>query len=303
MSKSIFRLFFATAVCATPLTAASGQEVDVDAGPTGVQVQQDDVDVDVDRAERRTRTDAATTSRSDERLNSEIATWSLADQRAIVELAEFGAERTKTPEVQQLADMIAEEHRQLAEKLAGFTRRSATTDRVDSDSSDDGERRRRLRDRRQATDQSEDQDRRPVRDRRPLENLAERLETGVERLADRAEQAVEATRDAVDRSIAGEEAPGRFVATRSFWPDLHREITDRVTATAKRDLEQYQGYEFDASFVGILVAAHLNQEATLEVLQQRASGDLAETLGNAVSAIRQHRQQAEQVMENIKPSR
>lgn len=288
---------FKTLVTATTLSAllstpafCQDVSVDVNDGQTQVRAERQRVDVRRDRDARRPR-DAAN------RSNQQIAKWVVVDQKHIVDLAEYGLQRTKTPEVRELAETIVREHQQLADRLSAMV--NADTIPRESRSADEI-----TRDQEQRSGAAEDtvagsREARRNRDdrRRPLENLGDRLEEGVERVADRTERAIENTREAIRRELNDDQPMRGSVA----WVDIHRDIAGEVAKTAQRDLEKVHGYEFDASFVGMLSAAHIQQEATLAVLSNRASGDLASTLEEALQTIRQHKQHADRVMQTIKP--
>jgi len=263
---------------------AQSQEINVQAGQTDVKVNERgvEVDADPDRSDRIvSRPDAPAAA-----LDKNLADWLIIDQRATVELAKFGLQRTKTPEVRELIEEIVRDHQQLIERLAPVQER-----KVNASSSTDNE----------AAGESTaaeapGQERRRQRSDRPLEQLAER----VERIADRAERTVDDIRGAIERNLIDS-------ATRSgsAWTgvQLHREITDQLVEQSKQNLDKRAGYEFDASLIGILVANHLRQEATVKVFRNRADDDLRQVLGEALTSVRQHRQRAEQVMETIKPER
>ena len=279
---------FAT-LCMLPVLR--GQEVDVRAGQTDVEINRSDVNVNVPNADER--------ARDIQRTQREIASWLLADQKSIIDLAEFGANRTKSSEVRQLAEAIVRDHSALSEKLSQVSgeriARPRSADRDERNlapSSKDVNAR--ANEQREANREATG-DARRNRDgvRRPLENIVDRIEDGVERVADRTERAI----DAVERDLDVDEK------TRSGttpWVHIHHEIADKLTRAAQQDLEKREGFEFDASLIGMLIAAHLQQQATLEVLGKQASGNLRQTLEQAEKTVEQHRIMAEHVMKTAK---
>ncbi|MEZ6089284.1 MAG: hypothetical protein R3C05_14875 [Pirellulaceae bacterium] len=251
-------------------TSAISQDVQVDTPQVQIEVDRQRVQVNRDR-------DRPRGVDGEEMRDRQIARWLITDQKNIVDLAGFGLQRTKTPEVRELAETIIRDHRRLTNQLASHFGKGADTapDR---------------RDRTRRTDDDRDDA------RRPLENLADRVEEGVERITDRAERAVNNAREAVRRELNDDDRPARGLA----WVNIHRDIADKAAEIAQRDLEKYQGYEFDGAFVGMMTAAHLQQEATLQVLSEHASSDMSELLDAALATIQAHRQRAEQVMGTIK---
>lgn len=286
---------------------AFGQDVDIQAGGTNVEVGSRGVDVDVDPSDDRTiarppRVDADPGNT----LNTQIASWALTDQQSIVELAQFGFQHSQTPAVKELATTIAREHQQLAQQLGRISQADGS---VNAEANI--QRRQELRANRELTEVAQEATTEARRDelrnsdgvRTPLENFGDRIENRARRLADRAERAAGATRDAIDRSTVSEEELSGYRLSQSPWLQIHREIRSELDQSSRAELEQYQGYQFDASFIGMMIAAHLQQEATLKVLSQHASGDLATTLQTSLEKMRSHREQAEQVMDAITPTR
>ncbi len=274
-----------------------------------------DVDVDVSDGETPVQTsqDIQQSSDSEFRSTQQIAKWVMVDQKHIVDLAKFGLRRSKTPEVRELAETIVREHLQFADRLAGLADSSTRPTWTRSADEIERDQERRVEAIRDRFDENPEARRNQDGDQRPLENLGNRLEEGVERVAERTERAFENTRDAVRRELNDDDRNNddrndddrndddRRAGDSVAWLDVHRDIANEVAKNAQRELEGDQGYEFDASFVGMLSAAHIQQEATLAVLSDRASGELASTLDEALQTIRQHKQHAERVMQTIKP--
>jgi predicted outer membrane protein len=283
---NLILLIVALAASTAGAQTVAGQEVDVDAGATDVEVDRDGVRVDTGLNAETNRPQF----RRGERMNHQIASWLLIDQRKLVDLTQFGLERSKTPEVRQLLETILRDHESLMNQLDSAAELATAGDR------DASATRRENRQTRREARQERDEAR--GAERRPLEDLGERLEQGIERLGESAERVVADAREGIDRLVEGEQASRRVAD--SPWLDIHREITEKLASVAQQDLEQRQGHEFDAALVGMLVAAHLQQQATLEVLSSRATGELADTLSKARDTVEQHRRHAEQAMNRIK---
>jgi predicted outer membrane protein len=261
----------AAALFASPLTA---QEIGVRAGQADVQVDGANVDVDVRRQDPntpilnrpRTQNPAAVS-------NAEIAQWVLIDQRNMVALSEYAVQRTQSRDVRNLAEQIINDHQSLIQTLDRFAtaRPQVRAQRQDQGADEPTEERRRVRD----------------TTRRPLERLADRIDERVEERAEGGGPRI---------------AQGRGLLARgpSPWIEIHQEISNQLAEKARKDLEQRQGREFEGAFLGMIVAAHLNEEATLSVLSQRAEGDLKNALENALESAREHREEAEKVMDKVR---
>lgn len=296
---------FALLIGSFTTAVARAQIVDVQAGDTAVEVDRDDVQVETLRERQFPRTDRQRLGGGDN-MDRQIAQWLIVDQRTVISLARYGLERSQSPQVRELAEAIAGEHEEFARKLVEASSRdsrnlppNAATD-VPRESTEEA-----VREDRRGRVRELDSNRRPV-ESRPLGNLGARLDEGVERLADTAERVVDDARVGLgrvaaeaDRAVDADRASGRTRGAR--WMDIHRDIAQKLEDVVHEDLQKRQGYEFEAAFVGMLVASHLQQEATLEVLRSRASGELAVTIEQALASVKQHRERAEQVMGQINP--
>ncbi len=300
---------------------ASAQIVDVEAGGTRVQVG-GGAGVQVDTPGG-TQVDAPAvhvnaTANARQLSSTAMVDWLLIDQQSIQQLAQFGLTRSKSPEVRQLAEAVARDHAALAERLQQLRVAGVHVDGAASLSPDavqraevNAERRQTIRDQREETRDAIRDRREQIGDARraadgvirPIERLADRVEDGVERVAEGAQNAAEATREAIDANL-GDDRVARQSRMQVATPaavQLHREIVAQTARIARTDLEQRDGYEFNAAFVGMMEAAHLQQQATFEVMTQHADGELRTVLEDALTTIKQHRQQAGQVMANLKP--
>lgn len=291
--QSFLAVFFLTVsiMSLVSIDSLQAQEVDVRAGATDVEVDREGVAVDVNSPQQNPITDRP--------MDFQIAAWLLIDQRSIIDLAEYGSKHSQSPEVRKLAEAIIRDHQSLAQTLSEIGQ--ATTQPRSNILRDRGQRAEAAEDRiDQRADTQREEAAAAPRDgaRRPPASIVDRVEDGIERVADRAEQLLETGRDAVDRELTPERAVRS--SARSPWIEIHRQIASNLSQAARQDLDQRQGYELDASLVGMFVASHLQQEATMEVLATRASPDLQSTLKQAADTIRQHRQHAEKVMNTIK---
>ena len=300
--------------------SASGQGVQVESGDTEVQVG-DGQGVQVQReggqrARRGGGQGNANAQNGQARRgvgNAVIAEWALIDQRNMIELAQFGLQRTKNDAVRQLAQKVLQGHQELAERLepiaqnaggqqGGAARANDAEDRAQSrqDARDTRQTRREAgRDARGAADEA-DPDRGGVAG--GVERLGDRLESGAEQLAQETREAAEATREGIDRAVDGDNdrpAGGRMTGLNNPLLDIHREIANAAANQARSQLEKYQGTEFDEAFVGLIGSSHLAEQATLTVLNDRARGELATVLNDGLSRVREHLMEAQRTMEQI----
>lgn len=291
------RYFLTQVVCATTLIATPlvAQDVDVRAGQAEVQVDAAAGDVEVKRSGDRQRVIDRSRRNLGAIANAQIADWLIADQRNMIELSEFAVQKAETPQVRQLAEKIINDHQALLQSLE---RIAANRDRS--------------RDTAAPTDQevtpieSEDSTaddvttrRRRDSDGRRVGNIVERVQERAEEVAERAERVLDRTRQAIDEEVSDEPAPRMLARNPSPWVEIHQQIVDKVAEKSRKDLEKRSGHEFEAAFLGLVVASHIQQEATLKVLSNRATGPLKERLKDAEVMVSQHREQAEQAMDKI----
>lgn len=262
------------------------QDVDVQAGRTRVEVDRQDVDVDVDRDRNNDRAADADQTRAE--ADRQIAAWLLVDQKKIVELAQYGSERTQTPEVKELAKTIISDHQHFSRMLQDRNPSQAANAPNES-----AENKRSRHDKSTTENRDNDGHDRDNDEARPILRLADRIEDGVDRVAER----IDETRDAVRREFNDGGLPTERSA---WWVNVHRQVANELAQAAKQDLARETGYAFDASFVGMLTAALLQEEATLKVLSNHASGKDSDVINNALEQVRDHQQRAARVMESIK---
>jgi len=320
--RPFMEALMAAAVIAAPASAMA-QDVDVLADENGVQVNVDDevsTPATKDVRQPNAAADEAPPQRlADRRTNAHVANWILAEQRSFVGLAKFGSRQASSAEVKQFSEKLVADH----QKLIDTIRRADT--RPSSDAKDSEE------------SQQLANDRNPRRGRRSpgkvlklVEGIVDEVSDGVdsvdsetsgvrqvsgekqldekvERIADVAEEAIEEGRDIVQE--ARESFPNvnnrplrRVDRGGKAWVKVHEDVTKELSKLAEADLKNRSGYEFDAALVGMYAASHLQQQATLEVLRQKADGELADVIDEALEAIKQHRRSADELMKNVKPT-
>ncbi len=291
------------------MSSVHGQIVDVQTKQSNIEVGRSGVDIDVNadrnadvRADGNWREVGAALS-----TDQEIAQWLLVDQRATIDFARYGMERTQSPEVRKLAEAVVQEHQRLHDELMRVNATAAIRAKGTIPAQSTGPANvdveipaRRVEDERREAVREEVRDARRDRDgtRRPLENIIDRIEDRVERVTDRAERVLDQT-----APLTGQTGEGTLVANGASGPStfvsVHQSISQQLQQIARADLEKQQGYEFDASFVGMLTCSHMQQQATIAVLSTRASKELKPLLVQATATIQQHRDTADRVMRNL----
>lgn len=109
-----------------------------------------------------------------------------------------------------------------------------------------------------------------------------------------------APRDAA-REPGGREAradhAGQLPAPYQTLARIDEQIAQRCLQSAKQELGSKQGAEFDKCFFGMQVFLHRGMADKLQVLQQYASPELAQTLQEGLKTTQEHAQLAEQMLE------
>jgi predicted outer membrane protein len=94
-------------------------------------------------------------------------------------------------------------------------------------------------------------------------------------------------------SAGGGDAALRELAT------IERQVAERSQQALREKLQSKQGAEFDQCFVGSQVFGHMQMLATLEVVQQQASGQLRQLAQESHPKVKHHLEQAEQLAEQL----
>lgn len=88
-------------------------------------------------------------------------------------------------------------------------------------------------------------------------------------------------------------------ATTDQLMQIKQELSDRCLATAKRELGQKEGKEFDKCFMVMQVVAHLKMVDTLTVFQKHASPELQKAIGEGLEATEQHLEHAKELCKQV----
>lgn len=81
---------------------------------------------------------------------------------------------------------------------------------------------------------------------------------------------------------------------------LKKEIAAQCLNSARAELEQHQGAEFDMCYIGMQIAAHMDAFDTMTVFRNHASPELARTLDEGIKTVRHHLDQAKQIAKDLK---
>jgi hypothetical protein len=112
--------------------------------------------------------------------------------------------------------------------------------------------------------------------------------------------AVDTDRGVRNEVVRGPEAlAGAVMADPSL--DLRRKVSDRVAVLVRDDLQGTAPEDFDAAYLAHLVAAHLHQEASLDIVRAEIDGPFEDAVNDALVEVRRHRAIAQRMQNGIRP--
>jgi predicted outer membrane protein len=119
-----------------------------------------------------------------------------------------------------------------------------------------------------------------------------------------------AAKPTVKIDVATEPADERPVATTDIrvagdkvglnWRQIHEEIGQKCLASAKKELDRYEGTDFDKAYLGHQVAAHMQMLDMLQVFEKHASQDLQSEIAKAIDVTEDHLNRARELMDDKK---
>jgi predicted outer membrane protein len=98
--------------------------------------------------------------------------------------------------------------------------------------------------------------------------------------------------DATNRAAGNNSAVDQLIA-------LEQQIVERSTQSAKEDLQQKQGAEFDKCYVGSQIVGHAHMLSALEVLQQQGPEAVQQLAQEAQPGVKKHLEHAKQLMKQL----
>lgn len=212
--------------------------------------------------------------------DGQLAACLAVDNRNEVALAQFAQQRTQNDEVKQFAKMLADDHGQLLTKLQQFTGAAGGA--------------------RQAQPQQQ-QPQQPQQQQQPqqLQPPADRPAAPPEAAQRGQPENISARQPQQQRPAAGQGAarPQRgaidFVA-------LKEEVGAQCLQTARRELEQKNGAEFDTCYLTMQIGAHLQAIDHMEVFKRHASPSLQAVLDEGVQTAQAHLDKAKELAKSLK---
>lgn len=210
-------------------------------------------------------------AQSTEKMQSHIADCMLLANAAEITLLELGVNETDNPELRNFAEKMIQDHQNLCQKLSQFA--SKDLEELKSQISQDSTRRGDSSDRSRETRQQ-----------------------------DRAQQ--DRNRDSAEATRLGSDQDRRTsqsdtdMASQLFQVEV-KAAAECVKLTSA-DLRELDKTEFDQAFLGLQTAAHISMLAKLNALEECVSGDMQSIVKEAQQSTKEHKQQAEEMMKQLK---
>lgn len=202
---------------------------------------------------------------------------SLANQEE-VNLARFALERAHDPRVKEFAERMIRDHEALNQKLHPYTGHRIPAVTATPTFKSDGE-------------------------RQPAATPADRREARQELREQGAtpREVREIVRDATQRPMeqrTGYRGDDASVSDQLF--QIAKEAHKNCEQMVREELSKEKGADFDKAFVGTQVGAHIGMLAHLKAAQPHVSGELQQIMKEATQSAEQHKQQADQLMKELK---
>lgn len=243
----------------------------------------------------------------------ELAHCIINGNRKEVEISKFALDKLQDAEVKQFAQKMIDDHSRAMQSFARFDPGSRATIQTSTSATEDREIRTST-----TTERNTQTDRNPNtpgdRDRNPQNRENNRDDndnrTGTQPNAttqgartttqqtDRDRPA--ATGTTTQRQVTTSTEVGGVAKANLDWEQISDELTAQCIASAKRELGQKQGAEFEKAFLGMQVAAHMGMLDHLQVFQRHAGDELRAEIGKAVSTTQEHLQMAKRLMDEKK---
>jgi predicted outer membrane protein len=239
--------------------------------------------------------------------DQQIAACLLAQNRNEVEVSKLAEQKAKSGSVKEFAAQMIKDHSQNADKLARVAGNLANVGTARGGAGAPREVRRPVLDeaeeRREGREDARDERREgreegaKAKGRDAAAPPAERREGREEAREERREGREEAREDRRPATTTAAPAGGRQAFN---WVTIHKELADQCLQTAKKELGEKEGNEFDKCYMGMQVAAHMKMVDELKVVKKYASSQFQQDLEQSLETAEHHLSEARKIMEEIK---
>jgi predicted outer membrane protein len=193
-------------------------------------------------------------------LEHYLANCLLIKNQAEIEISEFAQQQAQNPEVKQFAQQLIKDHQQTAQKLQQLAGMQGPG--------------------------------------RTSQAPGGRSQFDTQQSTATTERPGPALDQNANQSLTADRQGGQSGALNELLA-LDREITDRCKEMVREELQAKRGPEFDQCFVGAQIGSLMQMVAALEVIGQRAQGELKQVVEEAQPVVQRHLDHAKQLAKQL----
>lgn len=219
-------------------------------------------------------------------MDKYFATCLVIDNQNEIALARIAKQKASSPRVKEFAAMLEKDHQEFLKKIGEHASDEVRNRRVDQ--------------------VGEGRDRpgtRPAAGERRVDDVPNVDRPRAEGDAQARPQGAAAQRRPAGTPGApgGTEAATRSGATLPAHAllSIKEEIADECLATARRELDQKDGEEFDHCYVGMQIALHMYMVDAMKVLERHASPELKSVISEGRETAEKHLEEAKEIIKNL----
>jgi putative membrane protein len=304
-----FRLFVAG--CALlPLTLLQAQDTDQRATPAGQdratkERASDDAPSREPRRDGIRPADGVRDGRRDAfnaaRLDKFFVSCLKSDNQSEVAIAKLAIQKASHEEVKAFAQQMVKDHTDFLAKLDRFEQDApATGDAAIRPDRSEARAEKRQADGSRRTERKADakDDATDRTDRDDISPRADRKDDGNRRPGARLDGRADGTRgDAGNALAAWNSGLSRQMM------QIRQELADQCLASHQRELNEKEGKEFDMTYMGMQIAAHMHMVDALTVFNKHASSELQQVLDEGLQTSKQHLEHAKRLIRKLDDSK
>lgn len=215
-----------------------------------------------------------------------------------VVLGQFAQQRAKNPQVKEFAEMLVKDHTEYMQRLQPFAQMTIESVAREQSPARNGD-----NDATNRTNTNQTNVQGPADQRQDRPQAQPQAGQGGQPQPDQAGQRGQAGQpgqgnqqgQAGDQAFAGARMQGGEIDPLT----LKKEIAAQCLNSARAELEQKQGAEFDMCYVGMQIGAHQHALDTMTVFRNHASPELARTLDEGIKTVRHHLDEAKKLAKDL----
>jgi predicted outer membrane protein len=189
-----------------------------------------------------------------------LANCLLIKNQAEIEISEFAQQQAQNPEVKQFAQQLIKDHQQAVQKLQQLAGMQGAG--------------------------------------RTSQAPGARSQIDTQQPTGATERPGQAFNQNANQSLTADRPEAQSGALNELLA-LDRQITERCMEMVREELQAKSGPEFDQCFVGAQIGSHTHMLAALDVIGQRAQGELKQVVAEAQPVVQRHLEHAKQLAKQL----